>query len=204
MGVLKFPKLGLPWLWGHMILCVNLWLKWSLKQNCSPCWELSNRMSQYTYKQGNQGDSWLLMVGSQIASLTPNPHFGHNLCFKCPSGSCEPILDIYVLRYFQWYKELHNPMGFDLFNCSLKIRESIGTITPKMGAHLGMWVFIPSHFPTLPKAWNVIPRLHSWLAPLQALALVASPRLGLRHSNKGANQTRVVLNNKGVNEFNLG
>jgi hypothetical protein len=26
-------------------------------------------------------------------------------------------------------------MGFDLFNCSLKIRESIGTPTPKVGAH---------------------------------------------------------------------
>jgi hypothetical protein len=29
-------------------------------------------------------------------------------------------------------------MGFDPYNCSLKIQESIGTPTPKMGAHLGM------------------------------------------------------------------
>jgi hypothetical protein len=63
-------------------------------------------------------------------------------------------------------------------NCSLKIQESIRTLIPKVGAHLGVRRFIPSHFPTLPGAWN---GLHSWLAPLQALALVMSPRLGLRH-----------------------
>jgi hypothetical protein len=31
-------------------------------------------------------------VESQIANLTPDLSFGHNLCFKCPNGSCEPIL----------------------------------------------------------------------------------------------------------------
>jgi hypothetical protein len=70
-------------------------------------------------------------------------------------------------------------MGFDPYNCSLKIQESIGTPSPKVGAHLGMWRFIPSHFPTLLGAWNVILELYFWPAPLQALALVASPRLGL-------------------------
>jgi hypothetical protein len=72
-------------------------------------------------------------------------------------------------------------MGFDPWNCSTKIWESIRTPTPKVGAHLGVWRFIPSHSPTLPRAWNVTPKLHSWPAPLQALALVASSRLGLRH-----------------------
>jgi hypothetical protein len=71
-------------------------------------------------------------------------------------------------------------MGFVLFNYSLKIRESIGISTPKMGAHLGMWGFIPSHSPTLPWAWDVTPR-NLWLTPLQALALVASLGLGLWH-----------------------
>jgi hypothetical protein len=33
-------------------------------------------------------------------------------------------------------------MGFDPYNCSLKIRESTETPTPKMGAHLGVWVSI--------------------------------------------------------------
>jgi hypothetical protein len=130
--------------------------------------------------QGNWGDSWLLVVGSQTANLTPDPSFGHNLGFKCPNGSCELILKIYVPRYFQQYKELLNPIGFDPYNCSLKILESIGTPTPKVGTHLGVWGFIPSHSPTLPGAWDVTPGLRSWLAPLQAFALVMSPRLGLR------------------------
>ncbi len=40
------------------------------------------------------------------ANLTPGSSFGHNLCFKYSNGSCEPILYIYVPRYFQWYKEI--------------------------------------------------------------------------------------------------
>jgi hypothetical protein len=39
-------------------------------------------------------------------------------------------------------------MGFDPYNCFLKIRESIGTPIPKVGVHLGMCGFIPSHSPT--------------------------------------------------------
>jgi hypothetical protein len=70
-----------------------------------------------------------------------------------------------------------------LYNCSLKIWESIGIPIPKVGAHLGVWGFIPSHSPTLPRAWNVTPGLHSWLALSQALVLVANPRLGLRQGD---------------------
>jgi hypothetical protein len=51
-------------------------------------------MSHATWTWENWGDSWLLVVGNQIANLTPGPSFGYNLCFKCPNGSCEPILDI--------------------------------------------------------------------------------------------------------------
>jgi hypothetical protein len=97
--------------------------------------------------------------------------------------SCKPILDIYVPRFFQWYKELFDPMGFDPYYCFLKILESIRTPTLKMGAHLGVWGFIPSHFPTLLGAWDVTPGLPSWRAPLQDLALVASPRLRLWHKH---------------------
>jgi hypothetical protein len=39
----------------------------------------------------NQGDSILLVVGSKIDNLIPNPSFGHNLYFKHLNGSCEPI-----------------------------------------------------------------------------------------------------------------
>ncbi len=70
-------------------------------------------------------------------------------------------------------------MKFDPCNYFLKIQKSIEVPTPKVGAHLGVSRFIPSHSPILSITWNVIPRLHSWLAPLQAFALVTSLRLGL-------------------------
>jgi len=152
-------------------------------------------MLHATFTRGNRGDSWLLVIKSQIGNLTRDPSFGHNLCLKCPNGSCKPILDIYVLRSFQWYNELFNPLSFGPYNRSLKIQESTRTSTPlkaeialgvigsqmKVEAPLGMQRFIPSHFPTLPWAWDVTPKFPSWLATLQVLALVASPRLGLQH-----------------------
>jgi hypothetical protein len=46
-------------------------------------------------------------------------------------------------------------MSFDPCNCPLKIQESIGTPTPKMKVHLGVWGFIPSHSFALLGAWNV-------------------------------------------------
>jgi hypothetical protein len=51
---------------------------------------------------------------------------------------------IYISKAFQWYKELFNPMSFDPYNYLLKIRESIKTLIPKVGAHLGVCGFIPS------------------------------------------------------------
>jgi hypothetical protein len=120
-----------------------------MKQSCSPRQDLSNNMWHATSKviaQVNQGDSWLFVLGSQIVNLIPNPSFGHNLCFKYPNGSWNPILDIYVSRTFQWYKELFNPMSFDPYNHFLKIQESIETPIPKVGAHLGMWGFTFIHF----------------------------------------------------------
>jgi len=73
-------------LWRRITLCENLQLRWGLKQSYSPHWELSNDMLHITWTQGNWGDSQLLVVGSQIANLIPDPSFGHNLCFKCPNG----------------------------------------------------------------------------------------------------------------------
>jgi hypothetical protein len=137
-------------------------------------------MSHATCKRGNRGASRLLMIGSQIANLTPGPSFGHNLCLKCSNGSCQPILNIYVLRTFQWYKELFNPLSFDLCDCFQKIQESTRTPTPKVEAPLGMWVFISSHSPTLLGACSMTFGLLFWLGTLQAFALVASPRVGLR------------------------
>jgi hypothetical protein len=179
-GVSKFLKLGLPQLWSPITLCVDLWLRWCMKQSYSPCQKLFNNIWHNTCTQGNQGDFWLLMVGSQIGNLIPNLSFGHNLSFKYPNGSCKPILDIYIPRAFKWYNKFFNSMGSDLWNHALKIWESIGTLIPKVGIHLGVCRFIPSHFLALLKAWNVTFGLHSWPAPSQALALVANPRLGLQ------------------------
>jgi len=90
----KFPKLGFPRLWNPITLCANLQLRWSLKKSCSLCQKLFNGMWHATYMQGNWGNSWLLMVRSQIGNLTHGPSFDHNLCFKYPNGSCKPILNI--------------------------------------------------------------------------------------------------------------
>jgi len=102
------------------------------------------------------------------------PFFGHNLCFKCLNGSCKPILDIYISIVFQWYKELFKPMGFVPCNCSLKIWESIGSPFGSVRVHsLTLFCTLGS--------MRCDPRLPSWPTTLQALALVASPKLGLRH-----------------------
>jgi hypothetical protein len=163
-----------PIILGPITLCVNLRLKWGLKQSCR---ELSNGMLHTTCTQGNWGDFWLFVVRSQIANLIRDPFFGYYLCVKCPNGSCKPILNIYFPRAFQWYKKLLNLMGFDLYNYSLKIWESTRTPIPKVGAHLGVWNVTHAFLGT----WNVTLELHTWPAPSQALVLVANPRLGLRH-----------------------
>ncbi len=121
LGVPKLSTLGLPQLSGLIPLCVNLWLRWGLNQSFSSSRELFNSMLHVTFMQVNLVDSQLLVVESQTANLTLRPSFGHNLCFKCPNGSCESILDIYVSIYFQWYKELFNAMGFDPCDYALKI-----------------------------------------------------------------------------------
>jgi hypothetical protein len=63
-------------------------------------------------------------------------------------------------------------MGFGLCNRFMKFQKSIGTPVPKMGVHLGVWMFILTLSHT--------PKLLSWPAFLQTLVLVANPRLGLR------------------------
>jgi hypothetical protein len=88
---------------GHNFLCRPL-IKVRSKKSYNFRWELFNDMWHATYTQVNQGDTWLLVVRSQIGSLIPGPSFGHKLFFKHSNGSCEPILDIYVFRAFQWYR----------------------------------------------------------------------------------------------------
>jgi hypothetical protein len=131
-------------------------------------------MSRVVCRQINRVDSWLFLVASQIGNLTPDPSFGHNLCFKCSNEQCKPILDIYVSRAFQRYKEHHKSLRFDPLNCFLKFQKSIGTPSPKMGVALGVWMFTPSHCLTLSytpgSMWCDSPA-SSWPAPLQCLCL---------------------------------
>jgi hypothetical protein len=124
--------------------------------------------------RGNWVNSQLLVVWS---SLTLGLPFDHNLCFRCPNGSCEPILDIYILITFQWYKKLFKLMGFDSYNRPLKIRDSIGTPIPKMGVHLGVWGFMPSHSFALLGALDVTPRLSFWPATFANPCLSHEPKV---------------------------
>jgi hypothetical protein len=94
-------------------------------------------MLHATCTRGNWADYQLLVVESQIANLTPDPSFGHNLCFRCPNGSCEPISNMYVPRSFQCYKERLNPMSFNPYHCSLNIRESISNLNSQNGSSFG-------------------------------------------------------------------
>ncbi len=180
MRVPKFPKLGLLWFKGPLILCAYLQLKWGLKQSCSLHWQLFNGMLHTTYAQRNQGDSQLLVGRNQIADLIPGPSFNYNLCFSCPNGSCEPISNIYVPRYVQWYKDFFNPMNLTPCNCPLKIRQFTKTLIPKMGVHLGVWRFIPSHAFALMGTWNMTLGLSLGSHLCKPFALVVSPRLRLQ------------------------
>jgi hypothetical protein len=157
--------------WGPITLCVELRLRWGMKKNYSPHQELPNSISHATCTQGNQVDSWLLMVGSQTVNLTFGLSFGHNLCFKCPNESHEPILNIYVSIDFQWYKELFNPLSFDAYNCPLKFGSPLGLQLPKW-EHLGS---VKVHSVTLFCTPGSM-RCDSW-ASLLAHTIV-SPRLG--------------------------
>jgi len=99
---------GLPRLWGFITFGADLRSTCRLKQSCRSRRDLSNGMSHVLCSQVFRVDSRLLVVGSQNwrtpGSSTPGPSFGHNLCFRCPNEQCEPILDIYTLRPFHWYK----------------------------------------------------------------------------------------------------
>jgi hypothetical protein len=60
-------------------------------------------MLHTTYTQGSWVDSRLFVVMTQTTNLTPGLFLCHNLCCRCPNGSCEPILDIYISIGFWWY-----------------------------------------------------------------------------------------------------
>jgi hypothetical protein len=111
VGVPKSRQMGLLGLWSPITLRANLGSWCGLKQSCSSCQELSNAVSHSRIAHRKKVDSRLFVVGSQIGNSTLGPSFGHNLCFRCSNEQSEPILDIYALRAFQWYKERHEPLS---------------------------------------------------------------------------------------------
>jgi hypothetical protein len=123
-GVSKLSLFRLLGLWELITPSSDLWLGWGLKESCSSPQELSNGVPQFTCTQRNRVDYWLLVVRSQTANLTPSPSFDHNLCCRCPNGSCKAILNIYTSRRFQWYKEDFNARCFYPCNQALSFQES--------------------------------------------------------------------------------
>jgi hypothetical protein len=122
--VLKLSRFGLLRFCEVITFCSDLRLGWGLMKTCSFPQELSNSVSHSTCMHQGWIDSWLVMVESHIASLTPSPSFCHNVCCRCPNGPCKPIFDIYILIVFQLYKERPNAWCFDPCNRTLKFRES--------------------------------------------------------------------------------
>jgi hypothetical protein len=149
MGVPKSPRLGFPRFWGVITLWEDLGLRWGLKKSCSPHRELSNGMLHAICTHGNRVNSWLLVVRSQIVNLTPGHSFGYNLCFRCPNGRCEPILDIHIPRSFHWYKELLKSISLTYAIALWRFRSPPGLQLPKWNS-LGVWGFISLHPLTLP------------------------------------------------------
>jgi hypothetical protein len=146
-GSPQTTKVGLLQLCGAITSCSDLWLRWSLKQSCSSHRELPNGVSHSICTCESRVDSQLFVVGLS---------FCHNLCCRCPNRSCKLILDIYTSIAFQWYKELLNARCFDLWNCSLKVRKSTWTPTPKKESSLGN-VSLPSHILLGPRPWDLLP-----------------------------------------------
>jgi hypothetical protein len=123
-GVSKLSQFGLPRLWELITPNSDLRLGWGLKQTCSSSQELSNGVSHSICTHRDRVDSRLFVVESQTANLTPGFSFDYNLCYKCPNGSCEAILDIYTSSTFQRYKEHLKVRCFGFYNWALKLRES--------------------------------------------------------------------------------
>jgi hypothetical protein len=159
----EIVPVGVPRLWDVISPRPDLGSGQGLNQSCSPQRELSNAMSHSRSACWERVDSRLLVVGSQIASLTPGPSFAHNLGCICPNGQCEAIFDIYVSRPFQWHQERLNARCFRPCCRALNIRESRRTPIPELFQVLGFtptlgqsrvateWVWLKVH-----AWWNIV------------------------------------------------
>jgi hypothetical protein len=93
VGVPKLSRVRVPELRELISPDCQVWSRRGLNQSCSSLQELSNAMSHSRFGCREEVDSWLLVVRSQIANLTPGPSFAHNLGCRCPNDQCEAILD---------------------------------------------------------------------------------------------------------------
>ncbi len=100
-GVPKLSRVGVSELWELISPDCRVRSRQGLNQSYSFLQELFNAMSHFRIGCREEVDSRLLVVGSQIGSLTPDPSFAHNLGCRCPNDQCEGILDIYTSRPFQ-------------------------------------------------------------------------------------------------------
>jgi hypothetical protein len=122
LQISKFSKFELPQLWRPITSCINLWLKWGLKQSCSLHRKLSNDMWHATFTQVNQGEFWFLMVKNQIGNLTSNLSFGIIYVLSTQMGHASPFkTSMFQKISYGEFNELFNLMSFDPWNCPLKI-----------------------------------------------------------------------------------
>jgi hypothetical protein len=124
VGVSKLSRLGVPELWELISPDFQVWSRRGLNQSYSSLGELSNAMSLFRFWRREKVASQLLVVGSQTASLTPDPSFAHNLGYRCSNDQCQEIWDIYTSRPFQWHQKHPNTRCFgrapspQLWECS--------------------------------------------------------------------------------------
>jgi hypothetical protein len=126
----RICPMGLPELWIAITPNCRVGLQRGLNQSCSPRRDLFNAMSHSQIGHREDVDSRLLVIGSQIGSLTPGLSFAHNLGCRCPNCQCEGIFDIYVSRPFQRHQEHPNARCFAPFCRALNTRKSRRTPNP--------------------------------------------------------------------------
>ncbi len=123
-GVPKLSWFGLLGLWASITSRPKFGSGQGLNQSCSSPRELSNAMLHSCRRHREEVDSRLLVVGGQIASLTPGPSFAHNLGCRCPNSQCEASSDIFTSRPFQWHQEHPNARCFGPSTRALSFWES--------------------------------------------------------------------------------
>jgi hypothetical protein len=121
---------GVLELWTAITLDCRVGSQQGMNQSCIPRRDLFNAMLHFRIGHREEVDSRLLVVGSQIVSLTPGLSFAHNLSCRCPNCQYDAIFDIYVSRPFQRHQEHPNARCFAPCCWALNIRESRRTPTP--------------------------------------------------------------------------